>query len=436
MLKVGISKVDITPELGVHLFGYPYRERPAEEIYDHLYATAIVFEQGEMKACHVTLDLCEITDVDVESIRNLASGKTGIPANHINIGVTHTHSGPQTASIRGWGDKDVEYTSRLIPKVVQAIERAAAKTVEVTVGFATTQTRVGVNRRSVQMDDTNASHVGQYNYGPYDSTMTVVRFESSDGLAATLIHCSAHGTAMGSNRLISRDWPGVMIDRVESQTKAPVIFINGAYGDCGPRTNRLLAPGLFSAGTGDGIHAVNEVGYRGATDALFAHQSIKYFNNNLELKVYVGTIDLPLAPLPSIETAHAKLKEYESRKDEWGEGMCYYKYWQHVIESHSRKPQDKISLLQTIITIGPLALIPMPGEPFSSISMRLRRYSPFQYTLVCGGTNAMLGYLSDRESRHRGGYENWSSVGYLTQLLTDNIDDVLVSENLRLLEVL
>ena len=187
---------------------------------------------------------------------------------------------------------------------------------------------------------------------------------------------------------------------------------------------------------GDGIPAVNEVGYRGATDALYAHQSIKYFHDTVELKVLVETIHFPLAPLPSVETALSKLKECESSKDEWGKGMCNYKYWQRVIESHNREPEEDVSFLQTIITLGPLALVPIPGEPFSSTSMRLRRYSPFQYTLACGGTNGMFAYLPDRESRHRGGYEIWASVGRMTQLLADNIDDVLVSENLRLLEEL
>ena len=83
---------------------------------------------------------------------------------------------------------------------------------------------------------------------------------------------------------------------------------------------------------------------------------------------------------------------------------------------------------------GTVALVPIPGEPFSSTSLRLRRYSPFQYTLACGGTNGMLFYLPDRESRHRGGYETWVSIGCMTQVLAETIDDVIVNENIRLLE--
>lgn len=436
MLKVGIAKIDITPPLGSRLAGYGEAERPAEKINDSLFATAIVFEQGSTRAVHVTLDVTQVENDDITPMRTLASQKAGIPADNINIGVIHTHSGPQTMSFEGWGDKDAKYIKTLIPKVAQVVQDAASKTLPVRVGFATTQTKVGINRRSVQDYNGCDNRASIFDDNPYDSIMTVVRFEGNDGPVATLIHCSAHATAMGNNRVVSRDWPGVMIDRVESQIKCPAIFINGAYGDSGPRTNYLRGPGLFSAGLGDGIHSVNEVGYRGASDALWAHQSIKYFFKDINLKVLVEDIELPTTPLPSTEQARVKLKEWEPRKDQWGRGMCEYRYWQRVIEAHKkddRKP-DPIFFRQTIIKLGPLVLIPFPGEPFSTTTLRLRKLSPFQYTICCGGTNGMYCYLPDRESRHRGGYETWVSIGTLTYLLADNIDDVLVSENLKLLE--
>lgn len=433
-LMVGIAKEDITPELGVRLLGYGIPERPAEEVHDPLYATALVFQQDETIAAHVTLDLSQVDDDDIQTIRNTAAELSGIPADNINIGVTHTHSGPQTVTFEGWGEKNTDYIQQLIPSAAKAVAEAKKKCVPVRIGIATTKTEVGINRRGVWVD--GSVGFGENEYAPYDSIMTVVRFESEDGPVATLIHCSAHATAMGENRLVSRDWPGVMIDRVESLTKAPAIFINGAYGDSGPRTNYLLAPGVFSAGVGDGIHAVNEVGYRAATDAIRTHQSIKHWETEASLQVLVEDIQLPLAPLPSLEEAEAGVKEWEEQKDEWGRGMCNYRYWNRVIEAHKHPVPSSRTFRQTIIRLGSIVLVPLPGEPFSSTTLRLRKFSPFQYTLVCGGTNGMLCYLPDRESRHRGGYETWVSIGTLTHLLADNLDDVLVEENAKLLDEL
>ncbi|MCP4640954.1 MAG: hypothetical protein GY851_10995 [bacterium] len=434
MLKVGIAKIDITPPLGTRLAGYGIPERPAEEVLDPLYATAIVFKQGRIKAAHVTLDLCLVGNEDTERMRSLAAKRSDIPAKNINVGTTHTHSGPQTMTFEGWGDKDQAYLKSLIPRVAKAVAKANKGVVPVRVGIGTTETRVGINRRAANRDHVNSMAVSACDDGPYDSTMTVVRFEGKDGPVATLIHASAHGTAMGANRLVSRDWPGVMIDRVESQTKAPAIFINGSFGDTGPRTNYVLEPGAFSAGVGDGIHAVNEVGYRGASDALWTYQGIKHFADDYALKVCTETLQLPLAPLPTLEEAQAKLKEFEPQKNEWGSGMCNYRYWKRVIAAHGKPAPSHRPFRQTVIALGPVALVPLPGEPFTSINLRTRRFSPFQHTLTCGSTNGWIVYIPDREGRHRGGYETWVGIGALTYLLADDIDDAFVSGNTQLLE--
>ncbi len=439
MLKVGIAKVDITPPLGTQLAGYGDAPRPAEEIHDPLYATAIVFEQENTKAAHISLDLTVVGNEEIEKMRKLSSEESEIQAHNINIGVIHTHSAPRTFSFDGWGEKDVKYIEEiLIPKTIEAISLANKQTTPIKIGIGTTQTKVGINRRSVQEYHEYSFRVSPFDDNPYDSTMTVVRFESieEDKTIATLIHASAHATAMGANRLISRDWPGVMIDRVESQTNAPAIFINGSYGDTGPRTNMLVEAGKFSAGAGDGIHSVYEVGYRAASDALWAHQSIKHFLDNIKLKTITEEIKLPTAPLPSIEEAKRQLEEWEPRKDESGAGKCNYRYWQRVIEAHNKPPIKYYPFRQTIIALGPIALVPLPGEPFTSINLRIRKHSPFQHTLICGGTNGAFCYIPDREARHRGGYETWVSRGMLTYLLADNIDDVLVEENTRLLSKL
>lgn len=432
MLKTGIAKIDITPRLGIRLAGYGVPERPAESVHDPLYATAIVFDDGDRIAAHVTIDVCQIGDADLIDMRRAASDSSGIPADNINIGVSHTHSGPQTFSFDGWGDKDDEYLEILKSNVAQAVKNAYEQRQPVRVGFGSIPTQTGINRRSIGRD--SVPYFGGNEDGPYDPTMTVVRFESEAGPLATLIHCAAHCTAMGNNRLISRDWAGVMTGRVESQTRSTVIFINGSYGDTGPRTNVLTERGLFSAGTGDGIHAVNEVGYRAAGDALRAFQSIRSFDHSLRLNTLTETLNIPLAPLPPRSESEAKLRAYEPVKDTWGAGMCNYRYWKRVVAAHDSSIKTHLEFRQTILTLGPLALVPMPGEPFTSISLRLRRLSPFQYTLACGGTNGMLSYLPDREARARGGYEAWVSIGTLTQLLAENADDALVNENVSLLE--
>jgi len=246
------------------------------------------------------------------------------------------------------------------------------------------------------------------------------------------VHYGAHGTAMGNNRLVSRDWPGVMKDRIESQFSAPVLFLNGAIGDVGPRLNARRGDRLL-AGAGDGLHAVREVGYRAATDAIGALVSIREWRAALPLSVLTEPIVLPYAPLTPLETAESELRKWEPKKDDWGAPMCEYRHNRAVVEAHRQPLLKGRDLVQSVTCLGPLAIVPMPGEMFSGISLRIRQGSPFQYTLCCSVTNGSLSYLPTREARHRGGYECWVGRACGAYLLADNIDDALVEQNLKLL---
>jgi hypothetical protein len=66
--------------------------------------------------------------------------------------------------------------------------------------------------------------------------------------------------------------------------------------------------------------------------------------------------------------------------------------------------------------------------------LRVRHYSPFQHTLCVSTTNGSNGYFVSREARHRGGHEVWVGMAFGPYLLVENIDDILVESNCRLLD--
>ena len=430
MLKAGFGRTDVTPELGVRLGGYGVEERPAEEIFDNLHSSAMVVEQGDTRAVVINLDWICIEEYLVERIRSGVNRNTGIKKENISVCTIHSHSVPNTLNFWGWGTCEEEYVESVLPEIIRSVDLAIEDLQEVEIGIATTESLVGVNRRGI-CEDGGVNFRGDPN-GSFDPTMTVMHFKNKDGDSGIIVHYGAHCTAMGCNRLVSRDWSGIMKDRIESQFDAPVLFLNGAIGDVGPRTNKLYAGG-FSAGQGDGIESIREVGYRAATDAMRALISIKEWRNDLKLNVLVEDIFIPYAPLETLEKAEATKAEWESRKDEFGTPMCEYMHACSVIEAHKKAPIEGRNFTQTITQIGPVAIVPMPGEMFSGISLRIRQQSPFQYTLCCSVSNGSLAYLPAREARHRGGYETWVGKAAGPYLLAENIDDALVAENTRLL---
>jgi len=422
-LRVGVARRDVTPPLGVHLFGYPAKDRVAESVHDGLNVTALVLEQDGVQAAIVSIDWINVEDSDVETLRTKVHAATGIPPAHVTLCAIQTHSGPATQSCWGWGVKNEEYVQSAIPIIVGAIADAHEAMQPARLGVGTTLSDVGVNRREVTENHTVI--LGFNPWGPYDPALTVLRFEGDTGPIAIIVHYGAHPTTMGIGREISRDWPGVMVDRLEAATGAVAMFINGAVGDVAPRA--------FGLGRlPNGPEAARDLGIRAANDALRACASIRDFRDP-ELELLTSPVSLPHAPLPPLDEARAGLADAEPDKDHWGAPMSAYRYWQAVLEAHERPPAAFRTIMQTITQIGPVTLVPFPGEPFTEIVLRIRHRSPFQHTLCASTTNGVHGYFVTRESRPRGGYEVWVARAFGAYLLADNIDDVLVEENLKLL---
>ena len=88
------------------------------------------------------------------------------------------------------------------------------------------------------------------------------------------------------------------------------------------------------------------------------------------------------------------------------------------LKTWKEPPQPELEFNQTLIAFGPVALAAFPFEMFSVFSLRLRKYGPFEYTLMCSLANGCNGYLPDRGAIAVGGYEvTWRSCSraYVTK---------------------
>lgn len=92
-LQVGAAETDITPPIGCRMAGY-FNERLATGIHDPLHAKAIVLRQGAEQLAVVCCDLISASRSVTTNARARASERTGIPASHIVICATHSHTGP------------------------------------------------------------------------------------------------------------------------------------------------------------------------------------------------------------------------------------------------------------------------------------------------------------------------------------------------------
>jgi len=416
-MKAGFAVGDITPELGIYLTGYGIPERLAGGVHSPLRATAMVLAEGETCVAVVSLDWCFVGDEQAKFIREAITSATGIPFDRTIVCCTHTHSAPHTSSGRSLGRTKIDperrgeaYVRESAAVIAETVMQAKRSLREAVAGFGATKTRTGISRRGT---DENGNVTTRFIGDPYqmcDDNLTVIRFLDRDTRAdlGIVVHLGCHNTTMGHSRLISSDWCGVMRERIASRYKTSVMFINGSFGDVGPRTNRFVSgPGVFgfAAGGGDGPTAATEVGMRAATDALRALEEVRDFRADLPLRVRTAPIRMPQAlPMTEAEAAE-KLRELEAAGDGGADPSPTYQIAARTLEYWKLPPRPERVFDQTVIAFGPAALVPFPNEVFSIFSLRLRKYGPFAYNLLCGNANGSGGYLPDRGAIAAGGYE-------------------------------
>jgi len=86
-----VSKVDITPAHGAHLWGYSNRENPATCTLDPLYARVMVLEAGSRSLALVNVDLGRpFGPASLQWLRNATQKEVSF----LILTATHTHSGP------------------------------------------------------------------------------------------------------------------------------------------------------------------------------------------------------------------------------------------------------------------------------------------------------------------------------------------------------
>ena len=423
--RVGVGRREITPPVGTPMSGYT-PQRPCESVHDPLHIIVLVIEQGERRILLAALDVCNPGNAG-KDIRSAMAEAAGVPFENTSYSATHTHSGPVTFVTPPFMNPNPEYVyGTLIPRAAEAAKEAAASLEWAEMGIGVTDSQVAVNRRQITED--GSIILGQEPLGLYDPRMTVVSFRSPAGkILCSLVHYGCHNTASGKNKEITRDWCGVMKDRLEAETGAVAMFFNGCEGDCGPR----LPNGKT---TGDLAMAM-ALGEVAAKDAVRAWQSIDRWQGELPLRRYSGTVELPymkFPPLPELEKMIEEMGDPEALSEmDRARRRCYIRQCE-LMKSGKELP-EALSYGQTVFALGEFAFVPSPFESFSDMTMRISRHSPFARTVVVSQSNDRLFYLPTQDQIPLGGYEVKTGVWDRIRPFVTDADRHYVSGVLRLL---
>jgi hypothetical protein len=401
----GYSKIKITPPLETPLGGN-VRDKGSQGVHDDIYVKALVLSTGKKEIALVSCALVAVTKAMVESIRQTAEKRCGIPEENILICAFHTHSGPATGAI--FEEVNKSYLNSFPEIIASSICKAKENLKKVRIRFASGEEKALPHNRRMKMkngtlrmnwEDLPLDDIDKP-AGPVDPGLGVIVVEELNGrMMAVLINYTCHPAILaGDNFLISEDYPGYTMRLLEKETNALCLFTNGATGNI----NHI---NIFNPHQKRGFYEAERLGTILAKKVLSIIPKGKAISVE-ELKIEREEIKLPLRKIPrsEVEKARKLVQERKTKKISLIDGLSEEVYAEQIL-SLSKIGRESLSSEIQVVSLGDIALVSIPGELFVEYGLEIKEKSPFAHTLIIGYANDYVGYIPTLEAFQEGGYE-------------------------------
>ena len=417
-LRVGTASVVITPPTGMPMAG-SYSLRLSEGVMDELRAKTLVLDKDGVRVALVACDLVALSDEIVIDARKLIEEQTGIPAHHVMISATHTHSGPfipGRASFDKYFGGELEVSKQFrrdLPVKIAESVRQAAEHLEPAAASAGvgSESAVSFNRRYLMKDGSVRTNPGLGNpdvvrpVGPIDPDIAIVYFKSlgeTEGKPlATYVNHALHAAVTGGRRF-SSDFPGV-IARLLGDVKGEDMLTLFTAGTCG-NVNHL---NVGSKERRSGFREANRIGTILAAEVLKTYDRMEPVEDG-PLQVRHEIVKLPLFEITEedVRKARAVIADF-GKPDGPGTRPLADAFRGLDVAERNGKPIEKEV---QIITLGDqVAWVSLPGEIFVELGLLIKEASPFPYTIVAELANGWVSYVPDRKAYPEGSYEVMSA---------------------------
>lgn len=443
-LRVGFAQVDITPEPGLPLMGNFRDDYAARGAHDPLYAKALVFDDGDVRLGLLALDVCMLDRDNVGLIRNTIAQQCQVPATHVLVHATHTHSAPAPHK-RFLCNFDYEphrpRIEALLRQAAGALQQAesALTPAHLSLGAAR-EDRVSFNRRLRRRDGSTQMNWEALApgfdpqqidgaWGPTDPEMLALRVEGEQGQRTALVNFALHPAILaGDNWLYSADYPGQLAASL-SRICGPdfkTIFVNGCTGD----VNHV---DYADSQQGRGFGMVERVG---GMLAVAAGEALRLAAplTGASLGVVRERIELDRLPIGFAEYERC-LAVLAAAKDRPAAGQVDGLPDVHFAEMRvqmyrGQYEPDQVEVMS--LRVGDVAIVGLPGEVFCQIGMDIKRRSPARATMVVGLANDAVGYLPTRAAFDQGGYEPTVGSTFYQPGSAERLADAAVAQLHRL----
>jgi neutral ceramidase len=414
----GAASVVITPEEPTWMAGLAARKAPSRgKIHDlHAKALALQDEQGG-RLVIVTMDLIAITPHIASTVAGEIQRRQGLPRERILFSASHTHFGPEVrldkAEFFGipaeYAAKIEPYVAKLIPKLVDVIDRAIGSLAPATLTARETKSTFAINRRKQR---------GGVDHG-VDHHVPVLDVRRPDGsMLAVVFGYACHCTVLEPNDCrFCGDWAGFAQEYVERDFPgATALFITGAAADqhADPRYKVELSEGYG----------------RQLADAVKASLSGETPGRPITgpMRVAYEDVPLPFERIPSREELHATLHGNDEPV------KTKSRYLLRQMDDGHKFPAAYPCPLQVVRFGDEMLLIAIGGEPVVDYAHMMGEEFAGPVVWVAGYCNDMFAYVPTKAVLAEGGYEGGRSVlwSYLPAPFTGETEDRVMGAARRL----
>ncbi len=440
-LKVGFSRIQITPKMGIDISGY-FVKRSADGVLDELFANAIAFECGDKRTVMICVDNLGIKQEILKRYRERLANENKLSVESIFISCTHTHTGPSAKE--GTYPEVDEYLAFLSDKLSVVAKDAIADLKDAKMGYGTGHAPgIAFVRRFRMKDGSIKTNPGVNNpdivapVGDVDERVHVLRFDRENAETVVLTCFGCHPDVVGGTK-ISADWPGFVRSTVEKTLdNTKCIFFNGAEGDI--NHVNVHPTGGFLNGMfmdfDDVARGYDHARYMGRVitgGVLQAFDKVQYVDVDSLTSVN------KIMNVPSNKpTAEQMPEAYRIKKlhDEGRESELPYTGMMvtTVVAEALRMVRlenapDAFDMTLTGIKIGPVAIVGIPGEPFLGIGRGIKDTEGYEMIIPIACANGYEGYFPMKDSYGEGGYEARTSN------FRAGVAEFIISEGKKLLK--
>jgi hypothetical protein len=425
-----VFQADITPPIGAPLCDALVP--PAKEIVDPLLARGIVLSSSGPRFVMCALDWVGVGNSGYDEFRDALAKAAGTTRDHVAVHCLHQHDAPgcdfaadELLVPYGLGNKlfDVAFARTAIQRTADALRASLIESRPVTqIGYGKAKVeQVASNRRVlgpdgkvkyVRYSSTKDENIRAEPEGIIDPFVHLLSFWNEDKPIATLTYYATHPQSYYGQGGVSCDFPGLARElRDKEQPDVFHVHFDGAggnvtagkYNDGAPENRPVLARRLA-----DGMKAAFE-----ATKT----SPIK----STDLRWRVKPVSLPVASHLDI----AALRE--TIADEKADARARLRAARDLAWAARALAGSKIDI--TCLTLGPIAVLHMPGELFVEYQLAAQKMRPDSPVLMAAYGDYGPGYIGLAHSYSQGGYE----TGPVSRVAPE-VEDVLVGAMKELLK--